>query len=243
MKLSQSHTPLNILGGFKKSGIYPFNPGEVSDTQLAPSTALRKPTPQVPTFTPKQAEEFEVRYEEGYDVEDATYLAWKRLYHPSSNSVSSTATNVSSSPGSSASACAKISTAYAATSTSNSIISVVSASASVVSTSSLKSLPSSEEVISELLVLPQAQPSKTGRRRKAVSDTAREITVASVLQELKDKQEANAAAKKMKEDKQLERAQKTKEKQKEKERKKLERETKAQKRHKKGKQRRNQRKL
>ena len=34
----QSHTPLNILGGFKKAGIYPFNPGEVSDRQLAPST-------------------------------------------------------------------------------------------------------------------------------------------------------------------------------------------------------------
>ena len=39
---AQSHTPLNILGGFKKSGIYPFNPGEVSDGWLAqtiPSTS------------------------------------------------------------------------------------------------------------------------------------------------------------------------------------------------------------
>ena len=33
---AQSHTSLNILGGFKKAGIYPFNPGEVSDQQLAP---------------------------------------------------------------------------------------------------------------------------------------------------------------------------------------------------------------
>ena len=42
---AQSHTPLNILGGFKKSGIYPFNLGEVSDQQLAPSKALVKPSP------------------------------------------------------------------------------------------------------------------------------------------------------------------------------------------------------
>jgi hypothetical protein len=38
---AQTHTPLNILGGFKKAGIYPFNPGEVSDRQLAPSKALK----------------------------------------------------------------------------------------------------------------------------------------------------------------------------------------------------------
>ena len=160
---AQSHTPLNVLGGFKKAGIYPFNPGEVSDRQLAPSVALRKPIPpQVPTFTPEQIAAFKVRYEEGYDVEDATYSAWLSIYHPSTDSVSSAATIVSSSPGSSASACAMTSTAYTAISTSPSVTTSVSASASVVTTSSLKSLPSSEEVLNELLVLPQAVPSKTG---------------------------------------------------------------------------------
>ena len=39
---AQSHIPLNILGGFKKAGIYPINPEEVSDQQLAPSKALTK---------------------------------------------------------------------------------------------------------------------------------------------------------------------------------------------------------
>ena len=39
---AQSHTPLNILGGFKKAGIYPFNLEEVSDQQHAPSKALTK---------------------------------------------------------------------------------------------------------------------------------------------------------------------------------------------------------
>ena len=32
-----SFTPVNIMSGFKKCGVYPLNPGEVSDRQLAPS--------------------------------------------------------------------------------------------------------------------------------------------------------------------------------------------------------------
>ena len=63
-------------------------------------------------------------------MQDATYLAWKNIYHPSPESVSSAATTVSSPP-SSASACAMKSTAYAATSTS---ASVTSASASLITT-------------------------------------------------------------------------------------------------------------
>ena len=33
-------TPVNILSGFKKMGIYPLNPSSVDDRQLAPSSAL-----------------------------------------------------------------------------------------------------------------------------------------------------------------------------------------------------------
>ena len=33
-------TPVNVLSGFKKAGIYPFNPSSVDDRQLAPSNAL-----------------------------------------------------------------------------------------------------------------------------------------------------------------------------------------------------------
>ena len=61
---TRSHTPLNILGGFKKAGIYPFNQGEVSDRQLAPLKMLIKPTPEVPTFSPEQISRFEVQYAE-----------------------------------------------------------------------------------------------------------------------------------------------------------------------------------
>ena len=36
-----SFTAVNVMSGFKKFGVYPFNPGEVTDGQLAPSKALR----------------------------------------------------------------------------------------------------------------------------------------------------------------------------------------------------------
>ena len=33
----QAVTPVNIMTGFKKCGMYPLNPGEVTDRQIAPS--------------------------------------------------------------------------------------------------------------------------------------------------------------------------------------------------------------
>lgn len=42
--------------------------------------------------SPEQVAQFEARYEEGYDVQDDTYLAWNSIYHPTSpESVSSAA--------------------------------------------------------------------------------------------------------------------------------------------------------
>ena len=35
-----SFTTVNIMSGFKKSGVWPINPGEVTDQHIAPSTAL-----------------------------------------------------------------------------------------------------------------------------------------------------------------------------------------------------------
>ena len=36
-----SHTPVNIMSGFRKSGIYPLNPGAIDDRDLAPSKAFQ----------------------------------------------------------------------------------------------------------------------------------------------------------------------------------------------------------
>ena len=48
---AQSVTPLNILSGFKKSGISPLNPNEVSDRMLAPCMASN-PTSEIASSTP-----------------------------------------------------------------------------------------------------------------------------------------------------------------------------------------------
>ena len=45
-----SFTPVNVLSGFRKAGVYPFNPSEVDDRQLAPSTAFQTEKP-IPTGT------------------------------------------------------------------------------------------------------------------------------------------------------------------------------------------------
>ena len=73
-------TALNILSAFKKCGVYPLNPGEVTDRQIAPSKALcqvqpgRKEPPLDSLFTSEQEELFKLRYEEGYDVYDPSYV-------------------------------------------------------------------------------------------------------------------------------------------------------------------------
>ena len=37
------HTPVNIMSGFKKSGVYSFNSGAIDDRELAPSKAFQHP--------------------------------------------------------------------------------------------------------------------------------------------------------------------------------------------------------
>ena len=39
-----SLTPLNIMSGFKKTGIYPINPSEVTDKEFAPSKLFQQQT-------------------------------------------------------------------------------------------------------------------------------------------------------------------------------------------------------
>ena len=87
-------TPVNVLSGFKKTGIYPFNPSSVDDRQLVPSNALSN-TPnssqeqpisegevQPMLFSPEKEILFQKRFEEGYDVQDEEYITWVRINHP-----------------------------------------------------------------------------------------------------------------------------------------------------------------
>ena len=96
-------TPVNILSGFKKTGIYSFNPSSVNDRQLAPSTALLKKATHITAatsseqslledessdgqtilFSAEKEKRFAQQYGEGYDIlDDTEYIAWVRINHP-----------------------------------------------------------------------------------------------------------------------------------------------------------------
>ena len=78
---------LNILSGFRKTGIFPFNPGEISDCMLAPSKSVCKAASK-PLFSQEKLELFEKRYEEGYDMPDPEYSEWCKSTHPDTSSSS-----------------------------------------------------------------------------------------------------------------------------------------------------------
>ena len=82
-------TPLNILSGFRKCGIQPFTPGEISDRQLCVSKCVTPPIQQeheLPSqdSPPEKIALFEQRYEEGDDIDDPEYKVWLKLYHTES---------------------------------------------------------------------------------------------------------------------------------------------------------------
>ena len=88
----QSMTPLNIMGGFRKCGIYPLNPGAVTDRQLAPlhtkSTLLRSQSDYIlhkvaaKPFSKEQEILLKKRFEEGYNIYEPDYVMWLKDNHP-----------------------------------------------------------------------------------------------------------------------------------------------------------------
>ena len=88
-----SFTALNILSGFKKCGIFPINPSEISDGQIGPSKVVcchaRADTDAddittSPLVTPEKEDLYKERYEEEYNVDDPDYIAWLKTNHPTS---------------------------------------------------------------------------------------------------------------------------------------------------------------
>ena len=88
---SQSLTPVNIMSGFRKCGIYPLNPGQIDDRQIVPSKVFSESTEKPSNessayqFTEEEQRLYQVRYEEGYNVPDPKYEAWMSLNHPASD--------------------------------------------------------------------------------------------------------------------------------------------------------------
>ena len=93
-----SVTPVNIMSGFKKSGVYPLNPGVVSDHQIvvnssnsssshskSDSLLSKDSSPgheeSTPAFTREDHARYQTRYEEGYNIHDVDYLVWLRIHY------------------------------------------------------------------------------------------------------------------------------------------------------------------
>jgi hypothetical protein len=174
-------TPINIMSGFKKSGIYPFNPGEVSDRMLAPAKAVRKHQGDetcAVSFSEEKVALFQRRFEEGYNICDPEYTLWLKQAHPdSSSNGGSSATPVSSSD----------------TGDRGSLETNVGATSNP-SVSSAHS--SSRFSLSNVLVLPEPEAEQSKRKRKpALNSKAVCISDFQVLEKLKEKEQQKAEAK------------------------------------------------
>ena len=155
------------MSGFRKCGIFPINPGAVTDRQLAPSKAFQSKDKVESTvtessldntlFTQEEQKLYQKRYEEGYNISDPSYVAW---LHPSI--VLSAASSENSSLPSSASC-----TNFSSEPRSN-----------------------TSDVLSEILVLPKPKTASSRRqRRKGLNSKAVCITEDEVLQKLKAEKE------------------------------------------------------
>ena len=98
-------TAVNIMASFKKTGVYPLNPSEVTDRQKAPkafgltstaSNPRKDETSKLCLFSKEQGALYQRRYEEKYDIKDPDYLTWVKINHPETNVSSTEVSSVSS---------------------------------------------------------------------------------------------------------------------------------------------------
>ena len=184
------------MSGFRKCGIYPLNPGQTSDRQLAPSHAFIKPKPVsiLDEITPEQEKLYQKRYEEGFDLDDPKYSQWLKAkgLHASDEKMSSE--SVKGSPTASVvSTCAPDSD-HASLTVSSSV--------------------STSDVLGDLLTLPQPKITKK-KRKPGFNQKAVCITDDKVLHELEEKIEQKERKEKERNAKQIERVKKKEQKKKE----------------------------
>ena len=163
-----SHTPVNILSGFRKCGIYPLNPGQIDDRQIAPSKVFSaSPTVSDSSFTEEENKLFETRYNEGYNVPDERYELWLSLKHP--NSPASTVPSIS--PLDSASV---VKSNVSAPTTSSAT--TTATANSVTTTNSATGTGEPLDALSELFKLPEPAKKKT-RKKKVAVNTNRAVCI------------------------------------------------------------------
>ena len=108
----------NVVAGFRYTGIYPLNRSalipeekEEKEKSLAYRTGLKfiplysplrynsRKSATCIEFTEEEAEKFQRRFEEGYDLDsDEHYNSWKQFYHPTENDSSPSHINTSDNP-------------------------------------------------------------------------------------------------------------------------------------------------
>ena len=171
-------TPVNILSGFKKTGIYPFNPNAVDDRQLAPLNAVSKKKTLSPQpvseddpvtsteppmlLSPEKEKLFAMRFEKDYDIQDPKYTARVKINHP--ECCLSTASNSSVSAYSDMNHKSPTSKMDATTPPKSGAM--VSGTEATTSSEPLKST-ASESDMSDILALPKPKE-MSGRKRKPV---------------------------------------------------------------------------
>ena len=171
-----SLSPLNIMSGFKKTGIYPINPSEVTDRQIAPSKLYQQLQTESSQdgsasdnltsnslFSPDEVKLYKKRYEEGYDLDDPSYTAWLKINHP---------TEVCSNTAKS----------------SSSLVSGQLSKESIDSADLGKLKLSSGDALAEFLVLPCPVPRTKSKCKAALNAKAVCITDDTVLEDLKRKE-------------------------------------------------------
>ena len=188
-----SFTPVNIMAGFRKSGAFPLNPGEVTDRHIAPSKGVlrKEASPQVTavstssppaslalsprsscSFTSEQHELYQRRYAEGFDLPDPDYQRWVEMHHAEE---------------------------------------IRSAESLVTHASGASIEERNSDALSDILSLPEPANDTRRRRRRALNSTAVTLTDDDILSSIKTK-EANKLEKEAeKEKRRLEREQKKRE--------------------------------
>ena len=150
-----SLTPLNIMSGFKKCGIYPINPGEVDDRQLVPSKSINPQNDKISEpssesiFTTEEETLYARRYKEGYDLLDPGYTAWLKINHPEVSSANLPTSQTSSAD------------------------------------SSIPKPVTAPNFLDELLALPEPKKKAKTKRKPAVNSKAVCISDEEVLEEIK----------------------------------------------------------
>ena len=162
------------MSGFRKCGIYPLNPGEISDHQLASSHAFMKPKPasELDGVPPEQEKLYQKRYEEGFDLDDPKYSQWLKAKGLHASAKHNEKTLSESTQGSSTA----------------SVVSTCAPDSYRASLTVSSSVSTTSDVLDDVLTLPQPKTTKK-KRKPGFNQKAVCITDDKVLQELEEKKE------------------------------------------------------